>query len=186
MSVGPGWYHGNMDPEGTERWFNGERWVGDARPVVDYLSNKFPGGERSPIEWMTLPYKRYADFGGRSTRAEYWWFQLLYVGMLVLLGLPGLLLLDTSFEFLGITMLVFCGILFFGSIIPSWAVIIRRLHDTNKSGLWILSTFIPFVGIIGSFAIMLFMFLPGDQGDNRYGRSPYRLKNTDPNALLVD
>ena len=56
-----------------------------------------------------------------------------------------------------------------GLIVPGIAVSVRRLHDTNKSGWWLLLCFVPFVG---SIVILVFMCLEGTKGANKYGDEP--------------
>jgi uncharacterized membrane protein YhaH (DUF805 family) len=101
----------------------------------------------SPIGWALRPLKRYAEFSGRSSRAEFWWFVLGMIVIFVLMwfvmfgalaGLgtsnsqPGAGML-AMFGFGGLLMAVF-GLLL---IIPSIAVQVRRLHDTDRSGWWL-------------------------------------------------
>ena len=87
---------------------------------------------------VKLGFQGYTDFRGRSIRAEFWWWLLFFYGVHT-----GAWLID-SFLTGGIL-----GILvFLGLIIPYWVVAVRRLHDTNRSGWWILVGLIPLVGII--------------------------------------
>ena len=95
---------------------------------------------------------------------------------------PGFFLLETDVSFLGVLILIVAGVFILGSLVPGWAVTFRRLHDTDHSGLWILGGAIPFVGLIASVAVLIFTVIPGDQIDNRYGRSPYQSKHAD-NAI---
>tara|TARA_B100000678_G_C17770506_1_gene326558 strand:- start:48 stop:452 length:405 start_codon:yes stop_codon:yes gene_type:complete len=124
------------------------------------------------MEWMFLPLKRYADFQGRSRRMEYWMFQL---GQWVLFGLflVPVIAIGSATDFDGQnTVLNLLPIPFFiiwlGLAIPNLAVTIRRLHDQDKSGWWLLINFIPF----GGFVLLIFMFLDGTPGENQYGPSP--------------
>ena len=129
------------------------------------------------MHWMLMPLRRYADFSGRSRRLEYWlWAIFVFVGLIVAmvldatLGLGGTMTSSSelgdgtasaSFNVSGggpIT-LVFALLV----IIPGLAVSIRRLHDQNRSGWWIL---VPLVG-----AIMI-MFIGGTPGPNRFGPDP--------------
>jgi uncharacterized membrane protein YhaH (DUF805 family) len=118
------------------------------------------------LEWMTLPLKRYADFSGRSRRKEYWFFVLgVWLATIVatiidsVLGLSGMV-----FGIYGpLTMLVFLG-----TFIPSLAVLIRRLHDQDKSGWFALLGLIPLVNLV----LLVFMFLEGTRGPNRFGPDP--------------
>ena len=106
----------------------------------------------------------YVDFSGRASRSEYWWFYL-FTG-LVSLGL-GLLvgsLGDTPAALL-------LGLLPIGLIIPGLATLIRRMHDSGRSGWWLLTALIPVLGVI---SLLVLTLLPSTPGANRYGpgRSP--------------
>ncbi len=114
-----------------------------------------------PIEaWRTVVLERYAKFDGRAGRAEYWWFTLAqFVIYLVLL-----FLMQVTAFFLVIYILFALA-----TIIPSIAVAIRRLHDTNKTGWLLLLGLVPFVGGI---ILLVFMILAGDRQSNQYGPVP--------------
>jgi len=127
------------------------------------------------MHWMLLPLKRYADFNGRSRRTEYWMFHLAIVialfavvaGIFASVATPR----DQPGEFpvaLGILIGVFT-IAWLGLIIPSLAVQVRRFHDQDLSGWFVLLGFVPYVGAL---VIIVFMCLPGTKGDNRYGPDP--------------
>lgn len=153
------------------------------------------------MEWMILPFKRYFDFSGRSRRMEFWMFQLLNVTVgLVLMGvifagLPWAEMFDESrsvaggpnpLDDLDTSNLVIMGIggtifliWWLATIIPSIALIIRRLHDLDKSGWWygglMIAGFIPLVNLlalVGWVVFAVFMFLPGTAGENRFGLDP--------------
>jgi len=113
------------------------------------------------------PLKKYADFSGRAPRAEYWWFYLLtVVAYLVGTILDSLLGTDEALGSSGIITLL----LVLGLLIPSLAAGARRLHDTDRSGWWLLIAFIPLVGVI---VLLVFFVLEGTKGDNRFGPDPY-------------
>lgn len=119
------------------------------------------------MEWMTLPLKRYTDFSGRSRRKEYWMFLLGVVIVAVVLGfVEGMLGLSGMVGGLygPITTLFLLAI-----IIPSIAVQVRRFHDQDKSGWFVLLGFIPF---IGGLIVLVFMCLEGTSGPNRFGEDP--------------
>jgi uncharacterized membrane protein YhaH (DUF805 family) len=153
------------------------------------------------LEWMTMPLKRYADFSGRSRRKEYWLFSL-FIGIIFAvlfaimmaggfplaamsnpeaaaaageIGAPGALF------WLGAGLL---GIFGLAIIVPSIAVVVRRLHDRDLSGWWylgaIVAGMIPFVGFLASIALFVLMVLPGTPGPNRFGPDP-----KDPSSAAV-
>ena len=119
------------------------------------------------MEWATLPLKRYSQFSGRSRRKEFWSFVLLCIVVSIvantidgILGMSGLI-----GGFYGpVTLLAALAL-----VIPQWAVGIRRLHDTGRSGWWILIGFIP---LIGALVLIYFFILEGTRGANQYGADP--------------
>ena len=174
------------------------------------------------------PLLRYADFKGRSGRAEYWGFFLFQA------GIGGLLVALTTLSIAkgeaGVGALI-GGLLTIGSvlafIIPNWAVTVRRLHDTNRSAWWLMlqapsvlapisfggailgilgergvssavaaQTFVSLAGggllllLIGGICnliLMTLMWLPGTDGENRFGpdpRSPEAGLHLDSNASV--
>lgn len=120
-----------------------------------------------------MPIKRYADFQGRSRRKEYWMFVLFQVLLLVPVGIILSLLSapeggDDST--LGSILLIIFGLIYLGVfMIPGLAVQVRRFHDQDKSGWFILLGFIPYVG---SIIVLVFMCLEGTKGSNRFGPDP--------------
>lgn len=121
----------------------------------------------SPIDWAKRPIQKYADFSGRAPRAEYWWFYLLsiviYIIGMVVDGIIGSDLGGTGYGI--VTALVGLGL-----IVPSIAVGIRRLHDTGRSGWWLLIALIPLIGVI---VLLVFFVTEGTPGENCYGPNPY-------------
>ena len=86
------------------------------------------------------PFTKYADFSGRATRSEYWLFIIINsVILAVLLGLAAAI----SWWILAVFAVFYLAVL-----LPSLAVLVRRLHDTGRSGWWILVSFVPFGGIV--------------------------------------
>ncbi|HEX7381690.1 MAG TPA: DUF805 domain-containing protein, partial [Nevskiaceae bacterium] len=87
------------------------------------------------MKWFMLALRRYAQFSGRSQRAEYWYFVLFYVVIYAVLRI-----VDGGVGSLGSghSMGVLAGLFVLATFIPSWAVCVRRLHDTNRSGWWVL------------------------------------------------
>lgn len=87
----------------------------------------------SPIDWATLPLKKFADFSGRAPRAEYWWYTLFFViAVCVAMILEGMFGLSKMVFMYGpLTLLIAVA-----TFVPSLSVLVRRLHDTNRSGWW--------------------------------------------------
>jgi uncharacterized membrane protein YhaH (DUF805 family) len=103
-------------------------------------------------------FSKYATFSGRSSRSAYWWWILFYV--LVLIGAS---ILDVAAK-----TPVFAALVWLGFLIPNLAVLVRRLHDTDRSGWWVLIGLIPFIG-----AIVLIVFACIDSGPpNKHGDGP--------------
>jgi uncharacterized membrane protein YhaH (DUF805 family) len=125
------------------------------------------------MEWMLMPLRRYADFSGRSRRKEYWMFTLgvtiLYVILVLLFwGTGGLSDPANPGELSLVPLLIIC-VVALALFIPSLAVTVRRFHDQDKSGWYILLGFIPYVG---SLILLVFMCLDGTRGENRFGPDP--------------
>jgi uncharacterized membrane protein YhaH (DUF805 family) len=163
------------------------------------------------MEWMIMPLKRYAEFSGRSRRMELWMWVLFTVIVSIVLGiLDGLLGFSTSRStltpaatgvgFAAMTNIgVLGGIWSLATLVPSLAVSVRRLHDTNRAGWWLLLPMVPYflgfammfmamtsqslgmigfggvlmlIGFIGAIVLLVFYCLPGTPGPNDYGPDP--------------
>jgi uncharacterized membrane protein YhaH (DUF805 family) len=168
------------------------------------------------MEWMILPLKRYAQFNGRSRRKEFWmWVLFVFLVSIVLTILDSMLGLGgrtfagpsstttpmmTSFGYGaaargGLLTTIFS----FATLIPYIAVSVRRLHDTDRSGWWILLPLLPIligfgfigagaatgnpalmlisgvamlIGFICAILVLVWYCLPGTQGSNRFGPDP--------------
>jgi uncharacterized membrane protein YhaH (DUF805 family) len=119
------------------------------------------------LDWMTMPLKRYTDFSGRSRRKEYWSFVLGVFIVAVVLGIvEGILGLSGM---VGGAYGPLTAIFLLGIIVPSIAVQVRRFHDQDKSGWFVLLALIPF---LGGLAVLVFMCLEGTKGANRFGADP--------------
>jgi uncharacterized membrane protein YhaH (DUF805 family) len=133
------------------------------------------------LEWAIRPLRRYADFGGRSPRAEYWWFALLILlavfafVLLSMAALGGPTDLESDSRPVASIVLVILALACLGIFIPSIAVQVRRMHDQDMSGWWVLLFAIPYIGpLIG----LVFMLIPGTRGPNRFGPDPYETEIT--------
>jgi uncharacterized membrane protein YhaH (DUF805 family) len=113
--------------------------------------------------------KNYANFNGRARRKEYWMyflFNLLLVG--IALNLITVILGSISHSLLSVMTFV-QFIVSIALVIPGLAVTVRRLHDIDKSGWWILIGVIP---IIGAIVLFVFACLDSTPGSNQYGENP--------------
>ncbi|ATF11314.1 DUF805 domain-containing protein [Brevibacillus sp. HB1.2] len=111
------------------------------------------------MHWYTSVLKKYVAFEGRARRQEYWMFTLFNIIVSMVIALVDYLIGTGSILGMIYSLAV---------LLPSLSVTARRLHDTGKSGWWILLSFIPLIG-----AIVLLIFLCKDgEGDNKYGANP--------------
>lgn len=144
----------------------------------NYSAPKFDAPVESlptPLEYMILPLRRYAEFEGRSGRAEYWWYTLaasvLYVVVALLFGQA-----TTESGSAEAGPPAAFWLIWVALLIPSVAVAVRRLHDRNLSGWLFLGFFIaaliPFFNVIAGVAMLTAMVLPGTAGPNRFGDDP--------------
>lgn len=122
--------------------------------------------------WVTLPLKRYADFTGRSSRREFWLFQgAVVVAVIVAFVLIGGDLTATGGTVFSALMLFIVGTAMLALVVPLLAVQVRRLHDQDKSGWFVLLNFVPYVGAL---IVLVLMLLEGTKGENRYGPDPWK------------
>jgi uncharacterized membrane protein YhaH (DUF805 family) len=136
------------------------------------------------VSWYFAVLKKYAVFSGRARRKEYWLFTLF--NCIISAVLMGFFLLFTRwgagrprFDFAGsghIVLFLFGSyflILYYlyslATIVPNIAVGVRRLHDTNLSGWWLLLGLIPG---LGSIAVLILLVRDSTPGENRFGLNP--------------
>jgi uncharacterized membrane protein YhaH (DUF805 family) len=164
------------------------------------------------MHWILLPMKRYAEFSGRSRRKEYWLFFLgvlllylaLFALMIVLLGGAVLSAIQGNGSsasmgpvlgqsLMGIGVIALIVLLWWALLIPSLAVGVRRLHDIDRSGWWLMLGYGPWIAgeiiasaaqsetlaaifslgsLIGFLVLLVFAVLPGTPGPNRFGPDP--------------
>jgi uncharacterized membrane protein YhaH (DUF805 family) len=118
------------------------------------------------MNWYLKALTNYMDFSGRARRKEYWFFilfnLLISVALTIIDGVIGLYSIETGVG-------LFSGIYSLVILIPSIAVGVRRLHDTNRSGWWLLILFIPLIGVI---ILIVFMASDSNPEKNQYGPNP--------------
>lgn len=120
--------------------------LGHSNPVqnlssqLDKLSDQNKAEEQfNMLDWFVKCLKNYANFSGRARRKEYWFFTLVQFIILVITQIIDAIL-STDFVFYAIAALAL--------FIPSLAAAVRRLHDTDRSGWWLLIALIPLIGTI--------------------------------------
>jgi uncharacterized membrane protein YhaH (DUF805 family) len=118
------------------------------------------------MNWYLAALKKYAVFAGRARRKEFWFFTLFNVLIAVVLTMIDMFT-GTFDEDVGLGLL--SGLFALAMLIPSIAVTVRRLHDTDRSGWWYLLVFLP---VIGGLVILVFTLLDGTPGSNRFGPNP--------------
>jgi uncharacterized membrane protein YhaH (DUF805 family) len=114
--------------------------------------------------WKKVVLENYANFDGRARRAEFWWYFLANLIISIVLNIIDAVLdlrLGGGFGVLGV-------IYSLAVLIPGLAVGVRRLHDTSKSGWWLLIALIPVVGII---VLIVFWATDSVPGANDFGMS---------------
>lgn len=113
-------------------------------------------------------YKHALDYKGRTARLEYWLFVAFYAGVAALIYIVTNLL-DTDWFGEGIY-----GVFVFVHFFILLSLQVRRLHDTGKSGWWVLIGVIP---LIGTVILFILYILPSDEGPNRFGNDPRRFEH---------
>jgi len=130
------------------------------------------------MNWFIHSMKNYANFAGRARRREYCWFQVVSMGVIFILFIAALLSILPALGprgsisgsiALSLLWFALCGIFTLAIAVPSWAVLVRRLHDIGASGWFSLLAFVPCVGGIFLIAIS---FIDGNAGRNQYGPDP--------------
>lgn len=122
------------------------------------------------MNWYLEVLKKYATFDGRARRAEYWYFMLF--STIVSYGLAFVEYFISKDMTVQVIPLMYSLLV----LLPSLAVGVRRLHDTDRSGWWLLIALIPLIGII---VLFVFMVFKGTDGENRFGQDPLSSENQD-------
>ena len=121
------------------------------------------------MNWYLEVLKKYAVFTGRASRTEYWMYFLVNIIIGLVLSIAGLDIILWIY-----TLAVF---------LPGLGVAIRRLHDTGRSGWWLLIGLIPFIGVV---VLIIFMVMDSEPGQNKYGQNPKGLASNDTSNQKVN
>jgi uncharacterized membrane protein YhaH (DUF805 family) len=118
------------------------------------------------MNWYFDALKKYAVFSGRARRKEYWFYQLfntlIVIALIVVDSMTGTMSKSAHMGFLSLLFIL-------ATILPSLGVLIRRLHDTNRSGWWF---FIGLVPLVGPIVLLVFTLLDSQPVTNQYGPNP--------------
>ncbi len=118
------------------------------------------------MNWYLMTIKQYFDFSGRARRKQYWFFTLINIILSLLLssfdGLIGLFNVDAGLGLIS-------GLYSLAILLPAIGVTVRRLHDTGRTGWWLLIGLIP---LIGALVLLYFLVSNGEEQTNRFGTNP--------------
>lgn len=121
------------------------------------------------IDAIRSAYLHSFTLHGRATRSEYWWFWL-YQSLVYLLLLAVCISSSVYFQDNNGYSFILIGIFGILNVVPNFTIMVRRLHDSSKSGWWLLLFLLS-----GPGALILFIFtLLPSEGDNKYGLCPYK------------
>jgi len=124
------------------------------------------------MKWYLHALRNYAVFKGRARRREYWIFEMMNSAITLALFVLAVTLGKAGYpHFLSLPVLYIVA-----TMIPSLSSLIRRLHDTNRGGWWLLISMVPVVGPLILFA---FTVTDSDPGENRFGPNPKRQPTTE-------
>jgi uncharacterized membrane protein YhaH (DUF805 family) len=110
-------------------------------------------------EAVSTCFKKFVVWDGRASRAEFWWFHLAAALIIIADVIIG--------QAIGTQILYIISVIVL--ILPSIAVLVRRLHDTDRSGWWYWVQLLPLIGLI---VLLVFTLSGSDEGDNKYGPNP--------------
>lgn len=112
--------------------------------------------------------QNYANFNGRARRQEYWMFTLFSFLLNLALSIVGVILISISTSLVSVTNII-SFVAWAALFLPSLAVAVRRLHDTDRSGWWVLIALVP---LIGAIVLLVFACMDSTPGSNQYGENP--------------
>lgn len=128
----------------------------------------------NPFEYYTLAFKKFAQFTGRSRRKEFWWFVLFnFIVLIIAAGIDQVILGGRP---------ILYGLYALASLVPNLALTVRRLHDTSRSGWWILISLVPLIGLV----LIYFLASDSSPGENKWGPNPKEFHADDLADHLVE
>jgi len=113
------------------------------------------------MKWYVGAFQKFAEFNGRARRTEYWMFMLFNILISIALSI-----VEVAAD---MKLPILSGLYSLAVLIPALAVAVRRLHDTGRSGWWLLLAFVP---ILGGLVLLVFAVLDSQPDANEYGPNP--------------
>ena len=114
-------------------------------------------------------WQNYTNFGGRANRKEYWYAILIQLLIVIIIQAAAALTQNLNVPLLQLLVSVISLIFVLASLLPTFAIAFRRLHDTGRSAWWLLISLIP---LVGGIVLLVFLLLAGEPGENRFGPVP--------------
>jgi uncharacterized membrane protein YhaH (DUF805 family) len=117
------------------------------------------------MNWYTVPWQKFATFTGRARRREFWIFGLGNLLIVIVLSM-----IDASAGLFSaqVGLGALSGLFALATLVPSLAVGVRRMHDTGRSGWWIILALIPLANLL----VLVLALFDSQPGDNAYGPNP--------------
>ena len=123
------------------------------------------------MKWYVYSLRKYAVFRGRASRREHWTFELTNAAIELALFVAVVLLARAGYQYFVRVLFLYIA----ATMVPSFASLVRRLHDTNRSGWWFFISLVPVVGPLILFSMTV---TRSDPGQNRFGPNPYEPQTT--------
>lgn len=118
------------------------------------------------MKWFHCAFfHHYLDLNERASRREFWWYQFVVMVILIGSGLLSFILSDTPQDVMPVIYATIILVL----LCPSYSVLVRRLHDTGRSGWWGILILLP---VIGWLVLFVFMVRKSHECENRFGPPP--------------
>lgn len=130
-----------------------------SNPIIDTTGNHAAEANYGIIDWFKKCLRNYVNFSGRARRKEYWYFVLIQFILAIVAMTLDYIIFDTPGALL-------YAVVIFGLLLPGIAVLVRRLHDTGRSGWWFWIGLLP---VIGSIILLVFLASDTKQESNQWG-----------------
>jgi uncharacterized membrane protein YhaH (DUF805 family) len=115
-------------------------------------------------EAISSGFSNYVNFSARAARSEFWYWTLFVILVAIVANVVDAVVVGIGSGFAPVSTIVSLGL-----ILPNIAMQVRRLHDTDRTGWWILIALVPLVGII---LLIVWYATKGTDGSNQYGSDP--------------